>query len=216
MRVHPTLTHPEAVSPRRRTGVKNRLAVVTLTVILTGAAVGFLREGLQVQAAHTGESVPFDTSEWKTNFKKHSINLNEIISGGPPKDGIPAIDKPRFETVPEADKWLKPKEPAARFVPNGDARAYPLEILIWHEIVNDIVGGSPATITFCPLCNTTITFDRRLEGRGRDFGTTGKLRFSDLVMYDRQTESWGQQATGEAIGGGLPGAWLTSRSSQGV
>src|SRR3972149_1693681 len=82
MREHPTLTHPEAVSPRRRAGVKDRLAVVTLTVILTGAAVGFLREGLQVQAAHTGESVPFDTSEWKTNFKKHSINLNEIIAGG--------------------------------------------------------------------------------------------------------------------------------------
>src|SRR3972149_3352479 len=196
MREHPTLTHPEAVSPRRRTGVKNRLAVVTLTVILTGAAVGFLREGLQVQAAHTGESVPFDTSEWKTNFKKHSINLNEIISGGPPKDGIPAIDKPRFETVAEADKWLEPKEPGAPFRQEGDARRYPLQILIWHEIVNDIVGGSPATITFCPLCNTTITFDRRLEGRGLDFGTTGKLRFSDLVRYGRQTGTWGRQAPG--------------------
>src|SRR3990172_7941369 len=172
MREHPTLTHPEAVSPRRRTGVKNRLAGGTFTVILTGAAGGFLR-------------------------------------GGPPKDGIAAIDKPRFETVAEADKWLKPKEPVALFVQNGDARAYPLQILIWHEIVNDIVGGSPATITFCPLCNTTITFDRRLEGRGLDFGTTGKLRFSDLVMYDRQTESWWQQATGGAIVGALTGAQLT-------
>src|SRR3989304_10035780 len=214
MREQPALTPPAAGSPRRRTGVKNRFVVVTLTVILTGAVVGFLREGSQVQAAHTGESVPFDTSEWKTNFKKHSINLNEIISGGPPKDGIPAIDKPRFETVAEADRWLKPEEPGARFVQNGDARAYPLQILIWHEIVNDIVGGSPATITFCPLCNTTITFDRRLEGRGLDFGTTGKLRFSDLVMYDRQTESWWQQATGEAIVGDLTGKRLTFLSSQ--
>ncbi len=194
--------------------MKNRFAVVTLTVILTGAAVGFLREGLQAEAAHTGESVPFDTSEWKTNFKKHSINLNEIIFGGPPKDGIPAIDKPRFETVAEADKWLKPKEPVALFVQNGDARAYPLQILIWHEIVNDTVGGSPATITFCPLCNTTITFDRRLEVRVLDFGTTGKLRFSDLVMYDRQTESWWQQATGEAIVGDLTGKRLTFLPSQ--
>src|SRR3990172_13080330 len=102
MRGHPALARTEAMSPRQRTGLKNRLAVVTLTVILTGAAVGFLREGLQVQPAHTGEPVPFDTSEWKTNFKKHSINLNEIISGGPPQDGLPAIDKPRFETVAEA------------------------------------------------------------------------------------------------------------------
>src|SRR3972149_3874477 len=109
MREHPALIQAEAVSPRRRIGVKNRLAVVTLTVILTGPAVGFLREGVQGQAAHTGESVPFNTAEWKTNFKKHSINLNEIISGGPPKDGTPAIDKPRFETVAEADQWLKPK-----------------------------------------------------------------------------------------------------------
>src|SRR3972149_8820352 len=123
MRGHPALAQAEAMSPRPRTGVKNRLAVVTLTVILTGAAVGFLREGLQGQAAHTGESVPFDTSEWKTNFKKHSINLNEIISGGPPKDGIPAIDKPRFETAAEAGKRLTPEEPAALVVQNGDARA---------------------------------------------------------------------------------------------
>src|SRR3970282_817029 len=121
MREHPTLTHPEAVSPRRRTGVKNRLAVVTLTVILTGAAVGVLREGVRVEGGHTGGSAPFDTSEWKTNFKKHSINLNEIISGGPPKDGIPAIDKPRFETGAEADKWLKSKEPAALVVQNEHA-----------------------------------------------------------------------------------------------
>src|SRR4030067_1573301 len=119
MREHPALPPPAAVSPRRRTGVKNRFVVVTLTVILTGAVVGFLREELQVEAAHTGESVPFDTSEWKTNFKKHSINLNEIISGGPPKDGIPAIDKPRFETVAEAGRWMKPKETGAPFAQHG-------------------------------------------------------------------------------------------------
>src|SRR3990172_8651811 len=102
MREHPALTYPEAVSPRRRTGVKNRFVVVTLTVILTGAAVGFLREGVQVQAAHTGESLPFATEEWKTNLKKPAINLSEITSGGPPKAGTPAIGKPRFETVAEA------------------------------------------------------------------------------------------------------------------
>ena len=166
------------------------------------------------QAAHEGGRIPFDTSEWKTNFKKHSVPFTEIMSGGPPKDGIPAIDKPVLETVAEADKWLKPKEPVILVERGGDARAYPLQILIWHEIVNDTVGGLPVSVTFCPLCNTSITFDRRLEGRILDFGTTGKLRFSDLVMYDRQTESWWQQATGEAIIGDLTGKRLTFLPSQ--
>lgn len=164
--------------------------------------------GSFVRAAHQGERIPFDASEWKTDFKKHSVPLSEIISGGPPKDGIPAIDKPSFDSVDAAAKWLKRKEPVIVFVQSRDARAYPLQILIWHEIVNDTVGGMPVTITFCPLCNTAIAFDRRLEGRMLDFGTTGKLRFSDLVMYDRQTESWWQQVTGEAIVGELTGKRL--------
>ena len=91
---------------------------------------------------------------------------------------------------------------------NGDARTYPLQILIWHEITNDTVGGVPVTVTFCPLCNTAIAFERSLDGTLYDFGTTGKLRFSDLVMWDRQTESWWQQATGEAIVGVLTGTRL--------
>ena len=91
---------------------------------------------------------------------------------------------------------------------NGDAKAYPLQILIWHEIVNDEVGGVPVTITFCPLCNTALAFDRRHNGQVLDFGTTGWLRHSDLVMYDRQTETWWQQATGEAIVGEMAGDQL--------
>lgn len=96
----------------------------------------------------------------------------------------------------------------------NDVRVYPLQILIWHEIVNDTVGGVPVTVTFCPLCNTVIAFDRRLDGRVLDFGTTGRLRFSNLVMYDRQTESWWQQATGEAIAGELTGRRLTFLPAQ--
>lgn len=90
----------------------------------------------------------------------------------------------------------------------GDARAYPLRILIWHEIVNDVVGSELLAVTFCPLCNAAIAFRRRVGGRVLDFGTTGKLRYSDLVMYDRQTESWWQQMTGEAIVGRLTGTRL--------
>ena len=95
-------------------------------------------------------------------------------------------------------RWLSDQEPVIAFELNGDARAYSLQILIWHKIVNDVVGGVPVAVTFCPLCNTAIVFERTLKGVVYDFGTSGKLRNSDLVMWDRQTESWWQQFTGEA------------------
>ncbi|MBI2303308.1 MAG: DUF3179 domain-containing protein [Chloroflexi bacterium] len=151
----------------------------------------------------------FATSDWKTDFSRHSAPYSEIMSGGPPKDGIPAIDRPEFVSVAMSESWLENREPVVFYEFNGDARAYPVQILIWHEIVNDVVGGKLVVITFCPLCHTAIAFERELEGRLYDFGTTGKLRFSDLVMYDRQTESWWQQATGEAIVGQLTGKRLT-------
>ncbi len=146
---------------------------------------------------------------WRTDFSKHSVPLEEIVSGGPPKDGIPAIDRPRFESVRAANRWLSDRDPVMIVEHGSETRAYPLAILIWHEIVNDQVGGLPVAVTFCPLCNTALVFDRRVEGRLLDFGTTGRLRHSDLVMYDRQTESWWQQATGEAIVGELTGTKLT-------
>ncbi len=152
--------------------------------------------------------VPFSTRGWRTDFSRHSVPLDEILSGGPPKDGIPAIDRPRFVSVAEADEWMGDREPVVVFEHEGVVRGYPWQILIWHEIVNDEVGGLPVSITYCPLCNTAIAFDRRLSGRTLDFGTTGKLRHSDLVMYDRQTETWWQQATGEAIVGELTGTTL--------
>lgn len=138
---------------------------------------------------------------WKTDFGRHTVPLSEIKPGGPPKDGIPPIDRPHFVTVAEADSFLAPGEPVMTVALNGEARAYPLQILLWHEIVNDTVGGTPVVVTYCPLCNTAIAFRRTLEGEVLDFGTTGNLRHSDLVMYDRQSESWWQQATGEAIVG---------------
>jgi hypothetical protein len=157
--------------------------------------------------------VPFSTRGWKTDFSKHSVPLDEILSGGPPKDGIPAIDRPRFVSVAAADKWLGGREPVVVFEHDGRVRGYPWQILIWHEIVNDEIAGLPVSITYCPLCNTAIAFDRRVGDRILDFGTTGKLRHSDLVMYDRQTETWWQQATGEAIVGELMGTTLTFLSA---
>lgn len=160
-------------------------------------------------AAHEGEPVPFaDAASWKTDFRRHTVPLREIQEGGPPRDGIPAIDRPKFDTAAQASRWLRGQEPVVAVEYRGDARAYPLRVLIWHEIVNDVVGGEPMAVTFCPLCNAAIAFRRRAAGRVLDFGTTGKLRYFDLVMYDRQTESWWQQMTGEAIVGQLAGTRL--------
>ena len=146
--------------------------------------------------------------EWpNTDFTKSSIEFDEILSGGPPKDGIPSIDDPQFVPIAEMSD-IADSEPVIGLVVNGDARAYPLRVLTWHEIVNDIVGGVPVAITYCPLCNSSIVFDRRIEGNAVEFGTTGKLRNSDLVMYDRETESWWQQFLGEAIVGARTGTRL--------
>jgi hypothetical protein len=164
-----------------------------------------------VASGNDAEQAPgFSKADWKTDFSKHSVSLAEISSGGPPRDGIPPIDHPKVETIAQADAWLKPQEPVIALSPGSEARAYPLQILIWHEIVNDDVAGRLVTVTFCPLCNTAIAFDRQLAGRVLDFGTTGNLRDSDLVMWDRQTESWWQQFTGEAIVGGLTGRRLAT------
>ena len=146
---------------------------------------------------------------WQTDFSRHTLPYSEILSGGPPRDGIPPLDDPRFISPEDASKWLGDQEPVIAFELNGDARAYPLQILTWHEIVNDVVGGVPVAATFCPLCNAAIVFDRRLDGTVYDFGTSGKLRRSDLIMWDRQTESWWQQFTGEGIVGELAGKKLT-------
>ncbi len=149
-----------------------------------------------------------NTGIWETNFSQHSVPYNEIFSGGVPRDGIPPIDDPRFVSVEDADEWLEEKEPVIALEIDGEAKAYPLQILTWHEIANDTLAGVPVSVTFCPLCNSAIVFDRRLDGEVYDFGVSGNLRNSDLIMWDRQTQSWWQQLTGEAIVGQLTGAQL--------
>ncbi len=149
------------------------------------------------------------TASWNTNWEIHTIRYEEILSGGPPRDGIPSVDDPQFISPEEAEEWLDDNEPVIALELNGDARAYPIQILTWHEIVNDTVGGIPVNVTFCPLCNSAIVFDRRIDGEVYEFGTSGLLRNSDLIMYDRTTETLWQQFTGEAIVGELVGKQLT-------
>lgn len=139
-------------------------------------------------------------SEWDTDFSLHTVPYSEIRFVIP-RDNIPSIDSPAFVSPDEAAGWLADVEPVVALEIEGDARAYPLQILTWHEIVNDEVGGLPVAVTFCPLCNSAIAFDRRLDGDLLEFGVSGNLRNSDLVMYDRQTQSWWQQFTGEGIVG---------------
>ena len=150
--------------------------------------------------------------EWpETDFDVTTVeSWTEIISGGPSKDGIPAIDNPQFIEAKDETR-IAGTEPVITVVLDGEkARAYPIRYLTWHEIVNDRIGDRPVTITFCPLCNSGITFDGRTEYGELTFGVSGKLRNSDMVMYDRQTESWWQQAIGEAIVGELTGTQLST------
>ena len=151
---------------------------------------------------------------WGTNTKKRSIDLSELLSGGVPRDGIPSLDRPVFITIEQAHVWLKPQEPVIFLMVEGETRAYPLQILTWHEIVNDEFNGIPITVTICPLCYSAIAFKRTVNKKTYTFGVSGLLRHSDLVMYDRQSLSLWQQLTGEAIVGDLTGAKLEKLPAQ--
>lgn len=169
-----------------------------------------LSVALSVAASCALASPEFWRNEWpRTNFEKTSVDSwTEILSGGPPKDGIPALDDPGFKPAAQETR-IAPREPVITVeIKGATPRAYPIRYLTWHEIVNDTVGGVPVAVTFCPLCNSGITFDRRTPHGVLSFGVSGKLRNSDMVMYDRETESWWQQAMGEAIVGELVGTEL--------
>ncbi len=154
------------------------------------------------------------TREWlNTDFSKANLNVEHIISGGPPKDGIPSIDNPKFIPVAN-EKRIPASEPVVTVFRNGKARAYPLRYLTHHEIVNDTFEGQPIAVTFCPLCNSSVVFERVINGQTVEFGTTGKLHNSDLVMYDRLTETWWQQYNGEGIVGELTDDKLTIVASR--
>jgi Protein of unknown function (DUF3179) len=150
---------------------------------------------------------------FKTNTAKRSVELKDLQSGGPAKDGIPAILNPKFISQAAAN-WLVPQEPVIALVVENEARAYPLQILIWHEIVNDTIGKTPVTVTFCPLCYSAIVFERRVGDRIYSFGVSGLLRHSDMIMYDRQTETLWQQFNGEALVGDLTGTFLKQLPAQ--
>lgn len=179
------------------------IAVFTITSFSSSETVSISKESENVSSPEDlGVSVP--EGIMITNGLKHIVPLDKIKGGGPPKDGIPSIDNPKFAPVSES-----------QFVPdttfvigldiNGEKRAYPLFIMVWHEIVNDSIGGVPVAVTYCPLCFTNQVFERVIDGKEVEFGTSGKLYNSNLVMYDRLTDSYWSQALGVAITGELTG-----------
>jgi hypothetical protein len=171
----------------------------------TFVAVGLVA----MNVAATADPGRWERAGWRTDFSRSEVPFDEILSGGPPKDGIPSIDNPLFVPVSEATLYAD-VEPVIEIPLEGlEPRAYPLSVLMFHEIVNDTVSGRPLAITYCPLCNSAVVFERTVDGEVVEFGTTGMLRHSDLVMYDRATESWWQQFTGRAIVGRHAGDKLT-------
>lgn len=153
-------------------------------------------------------------SDWITNFEKTSVDFSELIPGGPPKDGIPAIVNPKFESNQSASDWVSEREPVISLEINGEAKAYPLQILMFHEIANDELGSKHVLVSFCPLCYSAIVYNRELDNEVHRFGVSGLLRNSDLVMYDQKTESFWEQFTGEAIVGEMLGRKLEPIPSQ--
>ncbi len=154
------------------------------------------------------------TGNFQTDLTKRSIDLSELLPGGPPKDGIPSLRSPKFIPLFHAKGWLDSAEPVQLVISQGEVRAYPLQILIWHELVNDKIGDRPILVSFCPLCNAAVVFDRRVGDQTLEFGVSGMLRHSDMVMFDRQTDSLWQQLNGEAIVGTYTGRSLQVVSSQ--
>lgn len=160
-------------------------------------------------ARYVGTDIVNPELDLETNFCKHSVDYSTILSGGPPPDGIPPIDNPSFDSIAVGDEWLADVQPVIALEVDGEARAYPLAILTRHEIVNDEIAETPVAVTFCPLCNAAVVFERVLDGETLRFGVSGNLRNSDLIMWDNVTLSWWQQFTGEAIVGDATGAQLT-------
>lgn len=168
----------------------------------------------------------FEEGEIKTlpDGTKYLINPNKIKSGGPPKGGIgveggiPALaeENIKFISVQEADSWIEDNELVLAFEHKGVKRVYPLQILVFHEIVNEKILGDPILITYCPLCGSGIAYKRVIEIEGEKvitrFGTSGKLFNSNLVMYDEETDTYWQQIDGKAIVGELTGQELIELS----
>jgi hypothetical protein len=203
------MSHAEGWSDRGRTRSGWAVAAVALLLVVSIASLLYVvtRSDSTADDTTLKEAAAGGTGATGPGADGARLDPNDIVEVIPP-DGIPAIDEPSFIEPPEAD-WLTPREPVIAVEVAGEIRAYPLQILTWHEIVNDTIAGKPIAVTFCPLCNTAIAFERpTIEGKVTTFGTSGKLINSNLLMYDRATESLWPQVTGVALTGPMEGTEL--------
>ena len=194
------------------------LASIIMVGLATGITLGVVLPAIDgdsnipsfTPSSSPSLSSPSSSSPTVSAQEENSIvPLDQIVGGGPPRDGIPSIDNPKFVAVQEADGFIEDGEFVLGLNINGDIRSYPLQILVWHEIVNDNVGGVPVAVTYCPLCFTNQVFNRTLEdGNVVEFGTSGKLFNSNLVMYDRTSESYWSQAMAQGMVGKYAGTNL--------
>ena len=191
-----------------RTSVHNKKNLLILGALSILAVSFVIFYGSSTTSINNNIFFPFFVAVSVSGEEKHTVPLDQIVSGGPPPDGIPSIDEPKFMSVQEADKFLGDSDKVLGLNINGDIRAYPLQILVWHEIVNDNVGGTPVAVTYCPLCFTNQVFKRNVNGTTVEFGTSGKLYNSNLVMYDRTSKSLWSQALGAGIVGSYAGTIL--------
>lgn len=159
------------------------------------------------EAAQAADAASIRQDAWRTDFTRVTIDLREVRSAGVRDAGL-AVTAPRYETVGQADAWLSGVEPVQVVEAGGRARAYPLRLMLRHEAVNDELGGRPLLVTYSPLTNTARAFERRVGVSAPTFRASAALRFNNRVLYDEATESWWQQATGEAVAGELAGVRL--------
>ncbi|CAN5557724.1 DUF3179 domain-containing protein [soil metagenome] len=194
-------------------GLRRRIALVCVAAVVALAGCGGQDSGSTSTSDAESTTAPARSSALvdmrNADFPDPLIDPDEVRSGGQPPDGIPPIDEPTYESADAVD-WLAPQEPVLSLTIEGETRAYPLRVMTWHEIVNDTLGGAPVAVTYCPLCNSGVAFEREVDGEVLTFGTSGRLYQDNLVMYDRQSESLWPQLTGQASIGTMTGTQLTA------
>src|SRR3989338_1491948 len=210
----------------KKMNTRVKIIILILIILSIGVFLYFKKDNFNISTEinTTSDSLVEDDNEIKefgfkdgglnTNTIKTSIPLEKILDGGPGKDGIPALTNPKFVSIKEAEKDIAP-DIDGMVVSVGDTnKFYPFSIMVWHEIVNDVVNGKPLVITFCPLCGSSIAFEAEVDGKIEQFGVSGKLYESNLLMYDKSTESLWSQSIGTAVVGDRTGEKLTIYNSQ--
>ena len=188
-----------------RARIGSALAVLAAFLLVTGLAA---------PAWPAGDNVQYWAREFPlTDFTRHAVPLSEIRSDGATRNTIPAISRPKFVPVKRVN-GIGDLEPMITVSVQGQPRAYPLRMMLWHETVNDTILKQPIVVTFCPLCNSAVVYDRRMAGRTLTFGNTGRLRHFNGLIFDKETESWWQQFTGEAVIGNFMGRTLKALPSR--